>query len=160
MCKKASPLSPTGFPRNFQVENIIASLKDKFTREDFPSKACEEAEEDCFVLQAFNGKSADEDSNGCAKCIRDGALIIATHRCMDCTCLLCFEHASIHTKVPASRGHSIVGLEGVVCEEHPSQLLDVFCTSHKVVVCRDCGLYKHGSCTKRPLQVSLVNFSD
>ncbi|XP_019851499.1 PREDICTED: tripartite motif-containing protein 45-like [Amphimedon queenslandica] len=72
--------------------------------------------------------------------------------CCECESYLCDLCHQAHTRMATFQTHKVVDPsqaqmkpkpKSFKCLNHPKELLDVYCVSCKVVICRDCALYTH-----------------
>ena len=107
----------------------------------------------------------------CDPCKYDERLAIADTFCFDCKEYLCPQCKHFHTKLQATRNHSLSG--GYVqhqketkelllkqCDIHRTSEVKFYCHSHKCVLCSICKASIHSGCTLQPITEIIHDKSD
>ncbi|WAR08288.1 TRI56-like protein [Mya arenaria] len=70
----------------------------------------------------------------------------ASHKCLDCTKLLCKTCVDLHTTTKVTQHHSLIDIEGekdIECKTHPEEIVRYYCEPCDECVCVVCTFQEH-----------------
>lgn len=88
-------------------------------------------------------------SKQCGLCHSSEQVVSFCSECNDYLCDLCngahkrMSMFSSHKLVPPGQARQKLKMKSFMCPNHPQEILKVYCTFCKTVICRDCALYSH-----------------
>ena len=145
------------------LEDVVTTCRDKASRSravrDFPCPCCRQT----FTLEPdkhFNCNKAKTtavlDRGTGVPCSHNCSQSYSVARCETCDKFLCRECLTDHNKYRGNTGHSVLTMEELskpenrkknqgemYCNEHPGEILKVYCKTCDQLICWDCMRFQH-----------------